>query len=72
MMESLQEGSRSIHSYLHHLENNLLSLAASDEVTGVLYFNLIYSKELDMTLGRYFDFGNFIKVRLFACFANIS
>ena len=72
MMESLQEGGRSIHSYLHHLEDNLLSLAASDEVTGILYFNLIYSEELDMTLGLYFDFGNFMKVRLFACFVNIS
>ena len=56
MMESLQEGGRSTHSYLHHLEDNLLSLTASD----------------DMTLERYFDFGNFMKVRLIPCFVNIS
>ena len=72
LMESLQEGGRSIHSYLHHLEDNLLSLAASDEVTGILYFNLIYSEELDMTLGRYFDFGNFMKGRLCAYFDSVS
>ena len=72
MMESLQEGGRSIYSYLHHLQDNLSSLAASDEVTGILYFNLLYSEELDLTLGRYFDFGNFMNVRLFACFDNIS
>ena len=72
LMESLQEGGRSIHSYLHHLEDNLLSLAASDEVTGILYFNLIYSEELDMTLGRYFDLGNFMKFRLCAYFDSVS
>ena len=72
LMESLQEGGRSIHSYLHHLEDNLLSLAASDEVTGILYFNLIYSEELDMTLGRYFDFGNFMKGLLCAYFDSVS
>ena len=72
MMESLQERGWSIHSYLHHLGDNLLSLAALDEVTGILYFNLIYSEELDMTLRLYFDFGNFMKVCLFACFVNIS
>ena len=72
LMESLQEGGRSIHSYLHHLEDNLLSLAASDEVTGILYLDLIYSKELDMILGRYFDFGNFMKVCLCAYFDSVS
>ena len=56
MMESLQEGGRSTHSYLHHLEDNLLSLTASD----------------DMTLERYFDFGNFMKVRLIPYIVNIS
>ena len=71
-MESLQEGGRSIHSYLHHLEDNLLSLAASDEVAGILYFNLIYSEELDMTLGCYFDLGNFMKFRLCAYFDSVS
>ena len=68
-MESLQEPGRSIHSYLHHLEDHLLSVAASDEVTGILYFNLICSEELDMTLGRYFDF---MKVRLCAYFDSVS
>ena len=72
LMESLQEGGRSIHSYLHHLEDNLLSLAASDEVAGILYFNLIYSEELDMTLGCYFDLGNFMKFRLCAYFESVS
>ena len=72
LMESLQEGGRSIHSYLHHLEDNLLSLAASDEVAGILYFNLIYSEELDMTLGCYFDLGNFMKFRLCAYFDSVS
>ena len=70
LMESLQEGGRSIHSYLYHLEENLLSLP--DEVTRILYFNLICSEELDMTLGRYFDFGNFMKVRLCAYFDSAS
>ena len=69
LMESLQEPGRSIHSYLHHLEDHLLSVAASDEVTGILYFNLICSEELDMTLGRYFDF---MKVRLCAYFDSVS
>ena len=69
LMESLQEGGRSIHSYLYHLEENLLSLP--DEVTRILYFNLICSEELDMTLGRYFDFGNFMKVRLCAYFDSV-
>ena len=72
MMESLQEGGRSIHSYLHHLEDNLLSLAASDEVTGILYFNLIYFEKLDMTLGRDFDCGNFMKVRLLVLIISVS
>ena len=72
MMESFQEGGRSIQSYLYHQEDNLLSLAASDEVTGILYFNMIYSEVLDMTLVRYFDFGNFMKVLLCIFFDNVS
>ena len=71
-MDSLEERGRSIHSYLFHLEDNLLSLAASDEVTGILYFNLIYSKERDMILELYFDFGNFMKIRLCAYFDSVS
>ena len=71
-MDSLETRGRSIHSYLFHLEDNLLSLAASDEVTGILYFNLIYSKEQDMILELYFDFGNFMKIRLCAYFDSAS
>ena len=71
-MDSLEKRGRSIHSYLFHLEDNLLSLAASDEVTGILYFNLIYSKEQDMILELYFDFGNFMKIRLCAYFDSAS
>ena len=47
MMESLHEDNRSIDSYLHHLSNNVLLLAVSDEVLGIRNFNLIYSEELN-------------------------
>jgi len=50
---------RSIVSHISRLEDSLLSLAASNEVEGILYFNIIQSLGLGTTLCRVFEYGRF-------------
>jgi len=49
----------SIISHINRLEDVLLSLSASKETDGILYFNIIESTELKLTLGRTFKSGIF-------------